>query len=176
MSLTSHRLQTGRFGGMLSHSMATTAEVITIVKDVATGSAALIAAGVAVVGLRTWQRQLRGQTDYQLARRLLRAVYVVRDEIRNVRNPLILSTEAKEAVMEKAKEEGHVTVAMAEGYEVSVSNSEPAVYEARWRRLSDKLAEMNAELLEAEVSWKDATKHTQPLVNVIKTLGLAIRQ
>jgi hypothetical protein len=67
------------------------------VKDVATAGAAIVAAVVAVLGLRAWRRQLRGQTQYELARRLLRAVYRVRDEIQGVRNPVIMASEFETA-------------------------------------------------------------------------------
>lgn len=64
-----------------------------IAKDVITASAAVTAAVVAVKGLRAWKKQLRGKTDYELARRCLKAVYRVRDGIRMVRNPLQSSEE-----------------------------------------------------------------------------------
>ena len=76
------------------------ADFISIAKDITTGLAALIGAGVAIVGLRAWQHQLKGKTEYELARRLLRAVYRVRDEIHNVRNPAIMPGEFAVAIEE----------------------------------------------------------------------------
>ena len=72
-----------------------------IAKDVITAGAAITAAVVAVKGLRAWKKQLRGKTDYELARRCLKAVYRVRDAIRMVRNPLQSSEEIAVAVKEE---------------------------------------------------------------------------
>ncbi|OQY20711.1 MAG: hypothetical protein B6I35_10155, partial [Anaerolineaceae bacterium 4572_32.2] len=79
-------------------------EYITLAKDVVTILAALVAATVAIMGLRTWRKQLRGKTEYELARRLLRSVYRVRDAIRIVRNPFISSAETVQSMREAESE------------------------------------------------------------------------
>ena len=61
------------------------AEWVKLIMSVVTGLAALTGAVVAVLGLSTWRRQLRGGAEYELARRVLRAVLALRNEIRNLR-------------------------------------------------------------------------------------------
>jgi type IV secretory pathway VirB2 component (pilin) len=60
---------------------------VTLIKDIVTGLAAATAAVIGVLGLRTWKAQLKGKTEYETARSLLRCVYRVRDAMRVVRNP-----------------------------------------------------------------------------------------
>lgn len=61
---------------------------ISLIKDIVTILVALVGGGVAIYGLISWKRQLKGKTEYELARRVLRAVYRLRDAIRGIRNPL----------------------------------------------------------------------------------------
>lgn len=112
----------------------------------APGVAALGAALVARSGLNTWRRQLRGQAEYELARRVLRALLRVRDEIGVVRSPVISGGEFWAAFKEAGLEapEGSVS-AGTKGSEL--------VYDRRWRRLVTAVTELEAELLEAEVLW-----------------------
>ena len=143
------------------------AEIISIIKDVATGTAAIVGACVAVAGLKAWKRQLRGKTDYELARRVLRAAYRVRDEIRAVRDPLITATETESAHQEFYKGEARNPL----------TSPDAVVLEMRWRKLTDKLSELHAESLEAEVSWGNAIQDSlKPLMSAIKNLALAIRR
>jgi hypothetical protein len=64
---------------------------VTIAKDVMTGIATIAAAVVATMGLHTWKRQLFGNSNYELSRRLLRSAYRLREAIQFVRNPLMLA-------------------------------------------------------------------------------------
>ncbi len=56
-------------------------EVISVVKDIVLSGAAITGAVVAVKGLGTWQRQLKGQSEYELSRRILVTVFKYRDAI-----------------------------------------------------------------------------------------------
>lgn len=49
----------------------TCAEIVTSLKDLVFTGAAITGAVVAVKGLGTWQRQLKGQSEYELSRRIL---------------------------------------------------------------------------------------------------------
>ena len=57
-------------------------------KEIVVAGAAVAAACIAYLGLAAWKKQLHGRSGYELARRLLRAVYSVRDRIVRVRTPL----------------------------------------------------------------------------------------
>jgi hypothetical protein len=140
-----------------------------IAKDVVTAGAAITAAVVAVKGLRAWKKQLRGKTDYELARRCLRAVYRVRDAIRMVRNPMQSSEEIAHAV----KEEGpSIPQHLSDDYKI-----QQAVYNFRLKSANDAFSELQVELLEAQVSWGgEAVAAIEPLQNCALRLRSAIRR
>ncbi len=54
---------------------------IATTKDVIIAISAITGAGVAVAGLSTWNRQIKGQVSYELARQLLRKTYLIRNLI-----------------------------------------------------------------------------------------------
>lgn len=127
---------------------------------------AIIATCLAVYGLREWKRQLKGRTDYEIARRYLRASLKVRDAIKYVRNPFIPIGEMQTALKEH-------------GFNVDEYNNNQktnrAVYSIRWKKVSDALTELEAELLEAEVSWgKDAVIAQEQLDSCVRRLLVAI--
>src|SRR5215212_10812739 len=73
---------------------------LSFIKDLVTVFATVIGGGIAIYGLVAWKRQLRGRTEYELARRVLRAVYKVRDAIQGVRNPLQSAGEIEASLKE----------------------------------------------------------------------------
>jgi hypothetical protein len=141
------------------------ATAVAIAKDVATGLAAIVAASVAVIGLRAWRRQLHGQTEYDLARRVLRAVYRVRDELQGVRSPLILASEFEAA----RRETGAPSSDKASPF---TTDDEAAVYERRWKRLATALSDLQVEVIETEVIWgKSAVAQLKPLRQCVSDLN-----
>lgn len=103
---------------------------------------------VAILGLRTWRRQLRGRTEYELARRLLRAVYTVRDELAYVRGPFVSAGEIAAAVEEAGLD--------ADELEFGDARAIDAVRARRWKGLAKAMSNLQLEALEAEVLWGDA--------------------
>jgi hypothetical protein len=61
-------------------------EAMAALRELVLIAASSIAAVVALLGLRTWKKQLKGRTDYELARRLLKSAYAVRDALQIVRH------------------------------------------------------------------------------------------
>lgn len=108
---------------------------------------AIIVAGVAVPGLWQWRRQLRGRTEYELARRFLRSAYRVRDAMALVRNPLGFQDPDKER----------------------------ANYEERWANLVENLSELRMERAEAEVHWRESVRDAlKPLYRCIGELRVSL--
>lgn len=68
-------------------------EIIAAIKDVLVGLAAAITAGVAIVGITSWQRELRGKAEFRVARTLMRATYGLRDAVQDCRAPFISGAE-----------------------------------------------------------------------------------
>ncbi|NCS98971.1 hypothetical protein GW764_02170 [Candidatus Parcubacteria bacterium] len=120
--------------------MEITKLILEIINTVAIG----VGAFMAVVGINAWKKQLKGSTEYELARRYLKAVYKVRDAIKYVRNPFISVEE-----MTKAYEENNIN-------DPDFSDNRKtnrAVYSVRWEKVIDARTDLDVELLEAEVIW-----------------------
>src|SRR5260370_33027340 len=64
-------------------------ECVTIIKDVAVAIAAAVTATVAVKGLSSWNRELKGKANFDVARALAKATYKLRDDIKNCRSPFL---------------------------------------------------------------------------------------
>jgi hypothetical protein len=78
-----------------------------LAKDAITGIAAGVASVVAVAGLHTWKRQLHGNTNYELARGLLRSAYKLREAIRWVRSLTKDPTEGAAAILQSLATNGY---------------------------------------------------------------------
>ncbi len=122
-----------------------------IVNKLLTGVAAIGALYVAWSGLHTWKRQLRGQAEYDVARRVLRAVLRLRDEFAVVRSPVISGGEFVAAFKGAGLEP-------PEPVELVGVKGQELVYERRWKRLIEASTELEAEVLEAEVLWGQAIR------------------
>ena len=137
-------------------------DIFQIVKDCLTGAAAVTGATVAVLGLRTWKRQLRGNAEYDVARRLLRAAYKIRDAISSVRQPFMSMGEVSAAVRETAQE--------PRGYN-------RAVFEVRWKEVLEAGNELRVAELEGEVLWGNPLKTAlAPLEERITELSRALSE
>lgn len=126
---------------------------------------------VAIQGLSTWKRQLRGSNDYQLARRYLKAAYLVREAISDARNPFIYSGEmiaANKAMgMENADKLENITS----------KETRQNVYSQRLIKVAKAMTDLNVEQLEAEVSWgQDATVVATDLTNKVNRLFISVQQ
>lgn len=64
--------------------------------QIISGGKDLLVVGIALAGLRTWMRQLKGTTEYQLAAKVLRVAFKIRQEITFTRTRSINSDEAKD--------------------------------------------------------------------------------
>ena len=143
---------------------------LSIAKDVFTTLAAITAGVVAIIGLRTWRKQLKGKTEYELAQKLLMAVYKVRDAIFFVRNPFMSAGEISQA-MKDANIEG-----LPSDPKVNAS-SQQAVYQQRWIKVQEAWNSLDVVLLEAEALWGDEiTKLAKLLSNRTVTLRVNIQK
>ena len=120
----------------------TTPEIIAMVKDILLGAAAVTTATVAVVGLKNWSRELRGKTEFEAARNLMKATYRVRDEIQYSRAPFVSAGEFPSDYPgpQNAKADQE-------------AQSWSFVYKNRWEPVREALQEFEAHVLEAEALW-----------------------
>jgi hypothetical protein len=130
-------------------------------------ASAIIIAGLAIYGIREWKRQIKGKTNYEIARRYLRASLSLRNAILYVRNPFISVSEMQTALKEHGFE--------SEEYKDTVKTN-MAVYSRRWKKVQDAWADLEAELLDAEVSWgTDAVNASNSLIGLTKELFAALQ-
>ncbi|MEI8122582.1 MAG: hypothetical protein WCI20_11055 [bacterium] len=114
-------------------------------KDAYQAVFAAIGCVVAILGLKTWQRQLAGKTQYDLARSLLRAVYHVRDRVEALRSPFVSAAEMYNATRDKLRDE-ELQQALADHDRMF-----RMTYVRRWERVQEAISKMEIEALEAEV-------------------------
>ena len=95
---------------------------------------------VAALGLNTWRRQLLGTHEFDLARRVLKSLYSLRDAVASVRHPFMSTAEAGEIPTDDA--------APWEAY----------AYQNRWDRVSEAQQDLSVTLVEAEIVWGELLK------------------
>lgn len=119
--------------------------ILTTISEIITALAAITAASVAIYGVREWKRQLKGKTDYEIARRYLKAALLLRDAMIYVRNPFIPANEMDSALKDQGLD--------FEKYRDDRAKINQAVYSTRWKRVQEAWTNLDLEILEAEVSW-----------------------
>lgn len=119
-------------------------EIWTVVKDLVILGAAITGAVVAVKGLSTWQQQLKGQSEYDLSRRILVTLFKYRDAINGVRHPAMWGHEMPSPPEEEAK---------TMSYEKVRHYGTSKGYQARWDKVQEQRTALYADLLEAEAIW-----------------------
>ena len=136
-------------------------------KDLATAIATCVGIYVAITGINAWKKQLRGKTDYELARKYLKAALKLRDAMKFVRNPFISIGEMESAL----KESG------LEGKEYKAHEiTNRAVYSIRWNKAREAWTNLESELLDAEVSWgKEAVNAQASLSSLAKELVIGLQ-
>jgi len=146
---------------------ASLAETIAIVKDVILSGVAIVAAYVGLRGLGTWRRQLRGNTEYQLAKSMLASVYELREAIASVRHPFMQYSRDPELPQETLKE---LSQREREWHALAQA------YQRRWDPVPEAKAKLDANLLEAEAVWgQEIRAKVNPLNGLIGELVFAIQ-
>jgi hypothetical protein len=137
------------------------------VSEIVTALATITAASTAIYGVREWKRQMKGKTDYEIARCYLKAALVLRDAMEYVRNPFITLNEMQLALKEQGFESKEYT---------DKAKTNQAVYSTRWKKVQEAWTSLDAELLEAEVSWgKGAIKVSTGLTASTRKLFAALQ-
>ncbi len=119
----------------------TTLEIITASRDILIGAAAIVTAIVAICGLKSWSRELKGKAEFEIARSLIRATYKLREALRSSRSPFTSAGEFPENYSLKDRTPKKEAEAWA------------FVFKKRWEPVSTALQEFEAQALEAEALW-----------------------
>lgn len=118
-------------------------EAISAAKDISLGVAGAVTATVAVIGLRGWQRELKGTAEFEVARKFIQSTYKIRDHVRACRTPLVSSNEFPPGYSSSDLALTHKDNAEAWAH----------VFKNRWKPLIDSVQEFDAASLEAEALW-----------------------
>ena len=138
-----------------------------LIRDMILIGAAIIAGYVGLKGLGTWRRQLKGNTEYKLAKQLLGSVYELREAIVSVRNPFMQYSQEPAMPEEKLKE---LSQREREWHAMSQA------YQKRWEPVPKAKLALDTTLLEAEVVWgRTVVEKVAPLNGLIHELIWAIQ-
>jgi hypothetical protein len=148
--------------------MNTLQPYLSFIKDLITIISLVIAAAVAIKGLRTWRNQLKGTAEYDLAKRLLKATYRLRDALQSVRSPLILAAETARAIKETQLE---IDPSDTRFHGASTA----AVYQLRWKPVVEAYQALELEAVEAEALWgPESREATNTIRKSINSLSVAL--
>lgn len=109
-------------------------EMTSAVADVVTAAATLGAVVVAGFGLQAWKKELKGRADFDTARMLAKDTYALREALFGYRAP------------------GYSAAEFPEG-DTSSADGWAAMFQNRWRPLSEALSKFDSTALEAEALW-----------------------
>ena len=119
-------------------------EFVSIAKDTVIITAGVVGAYVALRGLSTWNRQLKGGIEYDLTRRILKCTYRLREAIKGVRKPVMWANE-----MPVPPEVDASKMSKDQLRHYGLANS----YQKRWDKVTEVRTDLQTEMLEAEAIW-----------------------
>ena len=116
---------------------------ITLIKDILVSVAAITTATLAIFGYSKWKKEIKGKSEYSLAKDILSSVYKVKRGFSIVRNPMIMAYEYPEGILDD-----YGMVPREQDYEATAH-----VYEKRWEKFSDFFKELEEKVLDGSVEW-----------------------
>jgi hypothetical protein len=114
-------------------------EYITLTKDIILAISALAAAIIAWRGLATWKKELKGKSEYEIAKQVLKSVYKVREAFKIARNPGISYDNPRSGIQDY-ENSNHI---------LAVFNS----FEETFKTIEERY-------LDAQIEWGDEFKDT----------------
>ena len=119
-------------------------EIAAFIKDLILSGAAITGAVVAIKGLGTWKQQLRGQSEYDLSRRILVTLFKYRDAINGVRHPAMFAYEMPSPPEDESKGKSSEQIHF---------HGLSKAYQARWNKVQTERTSLYADLLKGEAIW-----------------------
>lgn len=139
---------------------------LTNIKDVVTIITLSIGAYVALQGLHTWRRQLKGSQNYNLAKSMLINLYKYRESLNQFRHPIIWGNEYP-----KFSPEESMKMSPEEKYYQEKTHA----YEKRWSNINQIKPVLLENLIETQVLWgQDLQTHFQQLFKLEFQLRTAV--
>ncbi len=124
-------------------------EFVSISKDVIVGLSVFATAVIAYRGLTAWKNELKEKSEYQLAKNLLKSVYLVHKAFIYVRSPIIYQSAYPENMKNT---HGHLSSTY--DYEGMAH-----VYEQRWEAMEKAFSELEQYYLDAQIEWTEESEN-----------------
>lgn len=141
---------------------------IPLIKDGIIAIAGVIGAVVAILGLNTWKRQLYGQSEYELAKRFLKSLYLFREVINNARHPFMQYFAVPDLPQEKLEK-------LSKGEKEW--HAQAQAWEKRWEPVAKARADLDINVLESEVFWDNEIKDKMQKISRLQAeLYVAIQE
>lgn len=118
-------------------------DIISIIKDIALAIAACVTGGVAIIGLNTWQRELKGRANFDVARQLAKSMYILRDQITYCRSPITVAQEFP----------NDYQGGLAKHTNAEEGDAWAHLYKNRWELVGKAVQDFDTASLEAEALW-----------------------
>jgi hypothetical protein len=140
-------------------------EVTTVIKDIALSGAAITTATVAILGLKSWSRELEGKAEFEVGRALILVTYKLRDQLKYARSPWISGHEFP--VNYSANSKGTTPKKEADAYSY--------VYINRWKTVAEAIQSFETQALEGEALWgKPMRDKTNEMKQCARNLQVSI--
>lgn len=141
------------------------AAIFSSVKDIALAIAAVVTATVAVIGLKSWRRELEGKKEFESALAFVKATYKLRDRLHICRSPLVRMYEFPEGYSRSHKDNTPDENANAWAF----------VYRVRWEPVWESVQDFDARTLEAEAFWgQEIKKRAEKFKDCVRELNSSI--
>lgn len=148
-------------------SSVTIAEYLTLGKDVVATIAPVATFIVALLGLKTWKRQLKGQSEYELSKRMIVNILKYRDAIHSVRSPSIWPEKEH---LPSADERAAMSDEEIRYYWIEKA------YQSRWNNLLEKKVLVDVASIEMEALCGDKVKNLiNPIYSLERELWVALK-
>lgn len=118
-------------------------DIITAINNLVVSGAALTTATVAILGLKSWSRELKGKTEFEVGRSLISATYKLRDEMRYARSCYVRGYEFPEDYPKNLNDRTPEIEADAYSY----------IFSERSNQVAEALQELEIQALEGEAIW-----------------------
>jgi len=139
-------------------------ETVSAISDAVLAVAGVTTAGVAIYGVKSWARELRGRATFEVARSLARATYKLRDAIRHARSSLIRVYEFPDDYDHELRQRPPEVEASAYAY----------IFTKRLAAVWTAHEEFDTQTLEAEALWGSPIREkTDELRALVRKLSAA---
>ena len=132
------------------------AKVVSGARDIVVAAAASFGAYMAWRGLEEWKRQFNAKNQYELARRVFKSVYELRDSIHNFRHMMISGEEMMAALVQLGKKPPKKD---GETYAFMMGEGSITAYQDRLLNMMKAARDLQIEMTESEMFWgRDAVR------------------